>query len=158
MTINTGPLEVLLCQQWSSQQSVVRSKSWFSPWCPPENPASGWLQRTLWSSAGHTFSFSLGPQLTQAPSLRLNGGSNLLGFAVCRTRPLFAWRKESKGWLSPGCLAPSVLTAGQGLRTWPRGSYQLKSACLGTGGRIQTRRWTNVPRQHDQPMPWSPSS
>ena len=34
---------------------------------------------------------------------------------------LFGWPEEPESWLSPGYLAPSMMTAEQGLGTWPPG-------------------------------------
>ena len=49
---------------------------------------------------------------------------------------LSGWPEEPKGPLGPGHLAPSVMTAGQGLGAWPWGSRQLGSPPL-------SQNWTS---------------
>ena len=46
-----------------------------------------------------------------------------LGHSLWGLAPAIDWPKESKGQLGPGHLAPSVVTAGYGLRELPTGSF-----------------------------------
>ena len=60
--------------------------------------------------------------------------------AVRGTWPPVGRPEEPEGRLGPGRLAPSAMTPGRGLGTWPCGHRQLRSASsarLGTGGRTR---------------------
>ena len=53
-----------------------------------------------------------------------------LGHSLWDLPPMFGWPEEPEGHLGPGCLAPSVMMAGQGLRIWPFSSVQFSCSVM----------------------------
>jgi len=108
----------LSVEWWSKgREREGRGRFWPSPWA---------LQLTLPWPSGWAGGYILGEPNPSPGNLMELAFS--LGHCLRDLAPLFGQPEEPENQVVTGCLVPSAMTAGQGLKTWPWESRQLRAA------------------------------